>query len=474
MDQKQNFSNLVLWGEPLQISSNFELIQHQDLNQVLPYIIEGQAKVLIVNLQKIELIDLNTLFMALEKQSQKTEVIAVLNSQNHVLNNSLISMLNPSTLFYQHDILSENQSIQNIEKSILAAIRKYDYHRQNLNFYLLFQEQSEKLQELNTELEERIKIKNTSLKRSQSRLLLIRDQLNLMYECILGIQNAKTIAEIEDFLTEKLSDYFQISWIRALVGQKEVYSETFIIEGQKKFKIFGTPLYFGKRSIGHIYFAKLEPDFKKKDEAFFLQLSEIVSIKINQIIHYSDLLITRSQWQQTFKAIKHQVTIVDGNFNILNSNLTPEPNKKKCYQLLFNKEHPCEGCQLGKRFELQQNAEWLKVTSQKMKSSDQKTDQFINIYQNFTEQKNIEVKILEKTKLSDLGILAGSLAHELNNPLAGIITFLQLILSDPQNTPQDALTDIQDLLNAALDCKSVIQSILESVRNNQSLDLELK
>lgn len=469
MRENKSFSNLILWGNELKsISDNFELIHLESLEETLMYLKDQKAKVLVIHASVLTSKDIKSLFLQLEEQSQKTEIIAILQDTNPITRNMLISALNPAAVFETEDL-----QIADVEKAILAAIRKYDYHQQNHNFYLLFQEQGEKLLELNTELEERILLKNTSLKRSQSRLLSIQRQLNLMYECIIGIQNSKSIPEIEDFLTEILTQFFEVNWVRILVGQKEIYNETFIIEGQKKYKIFGTPLYFGKKSIGHIYFAKLNLSFKKKDEAFLLQLSEIVSIKINQITNYSDLLVTRSQWQQTFKAIKHQVTIVDSGFNLLNNNFSSHHSSQKCYELLFNADSPCENCHLGKKFQLQKNEEWFNITSQKIKTQDQKLETYINIYQNVTEQKTIELKILEKTKLSDLGILAGSLAHELNNPLAGIITFLQLILSDPENTPKETMTDIEDLLTAALDCKHVIESILESVRNNQSLDLDL-
>lgn len=467
MDQERIFSNLVVWGLPLKLSDKFDLVHLSSIQQINTLLLEQKIKVLIFNQPETEIKNLEQVASLIKTSHQDTEIVLILKN-NDPINNFLISTLNPFSIIYDTEL-----EIKNLEESIILAIQRYDYHQQNLNFYLLFQEQSEQLQKLNKELEDRVQTKNLSLKRSQSRLLAIKQQLNLMYECILGIQKAKSIAEIEDFLTDKLFDHLGVKWIRSLVGQKEIYNETMIIEGQDKFKIFGTPLYFGKKSIGHIYFAKLESDFKKKDESFLLQLSEIVSIKINQLINYNDLVITQSQWQQTFKAIQHKVTVVDSDFNLLNTNFDHQIQiEKKCHMVLFNSPKPCQGCQLGKKFEIEKNNEWHKVTSQKMKDYEQKTNVFINIYQNVTEQKNIEMKIIEKTRLSDLGILAGSLAHELNNPLAGIITFLQLILSDKESLDIESQTDIQDLLDSALDCKHVIQSILESVKENKSLDLE--
>ncbi len=460
-----HFSNLMIWGKPLKLSDNFELVHLEDIHSVKELIEDKKIKVLILNQPEINNKNIEVLAALLKQPNQDSEVILIL-KPNDTLNNILISILNPFSILYDHNLSSVS-----IEESIILAIRRHDYHQQNHNFYLLFHEQSEQLTQLNAELEQRVITKNSSLKRSQARLLSIKQQLNLMYECILGIQNSKSIPEIEDFLTEKLFDQFEVKWIRALVGQKELYNETVIIEGQNQFKIFGTPLYFGKKSIGHIYFAKQETQFKKKDEAFLLQLSEIVSIKINQIINYNDLVMTQSQWQQTFKAIQHKVTVVDSNFNLLNTNFDHEIlSEKRCHMVLFNSPKPCEGCQLGKKFEIEKNHEWHKITSQTMKDYEQKSNVFINIYQNVTEQKNIEMKIIEKTKLSDLGILAGSLAHELNNPLAGIITFLQLMMSDKELLDIESQTDVQDLLNSALDCKHVIQSILESVKDNKNLD----
>ncbi len=467
MGQQHIFSNLMVWGDPLKLSEKFDLFHIDSLESIKALFLEQKIKVLIFNRPEIEIKNLEYITTSIKDSHQDSEIILVLKADDPK-NNFLISTLNPFSIIYDNAF-----DTRNLEESIIFAIQRYDYHQQNLNFYLLFQEQSEQLQKLNEELEDRVRTKNLSLKRSQSRLLAIKEQLNLMYECILGIQKAKSIPEIEDFLTDKLFDHLGVKWIRSLVGQKEIYNETMIIEGQDKFKIFGTPLYFGKKSIGHIYFAKLEIDFKKKDESFLLQLSEIVSIKINQLVNYNDLVITQSQWQQTFKAIQHKVTVVDSDFNLLNTNFDHQIQvEKRCHMVLFNSPTPCQGCQVGKKFEIEKNNEWHKVTSQKMKDYEQKSNVFINIYQNVTEQKNIEMKIIEKTRLSDLGILAGSLAHELNNPLAGIITFLQLILSDKESLDNESQTDIQDLLDSALDCKHVIQSILESVKENKSLDLE--
>src|SRR5690606_23702095 len=42
----------------------------------------------------------------------------------------------------------------------------------------------------------------------------------------------------------------------------------------------------------------------------------------------------------------------------------------------------------------------------------------------------LERKIVESSKQAELGLIGSSIAHELNNPLGGILSFVQLIRMD--------------------------------------------
>lgn len=61
--------------------------------------------------------------------------------------------------------------------------------------------------------------------------------------------------------------------------------------------------------------------------------------------------------------------------------------------------------------------------------------------------------------VDDLGIISSSIAHELNNPLAGILAALSL-LSLEDDWDADALSDLEDMKSGAKRCKELIEIFL--------------
>lgn len=60
---------------------------------------------------------------------------------------------------------------------------------------------------------------------------------------------------------------------------------------------------------------------------------------------------------------------------------------------------------------------------------------------------------------NELGIISSSIAHELNNPLAGILAAISL-LSLEDNWSKDALSDLDDMKNGAKRCKELVEIFL--------------
>jgi signal transduction histidine kinase len=61
--------------------------------------------------------------------------------------------------------------------------------------------------------------------------------------------------------------------------------------------------------------------------------------------------------------------------------------------------------------------------------------------------------------VDELGIISSSIAHELNNPLAGILAAISL-LSLEDNWSEDALIDLSDMKNGAKRCKELVEIFL--------------
>jgi two-component system, NtrC family, sensor kinase len=72
-------------------------------------------------------------------------------------------------------------------------------------------------------------------------------------------------------------------------------------------------------------------------------------------------------------------------------------------------------------------------------------------------------KIMESERLALIGQLSANVAHELNNPLQGIVTYSYLLLEE-ENINEDAKTNLQKIVVQANRCRDIIRGLLDFSR----------
>ncbi|OQY35426.1 MAG: hypothetical protein B6I38_01560 [Anaerolineaceae bacterium 4572_5.1] len=76
-------------------------------------------------------------------------------------------------------------------------------------------------------------------------------------------------------------------------------------------------------------------------------------------------------------------------------------------------------------------------------------------------------KIMESERLALVGQLSANIAHELNNPLQGIVTFSHLLLEDnPCNNPSHAFS-LEKIVGQANRCRDIIRGLLDFSRQRK-------
>jgi PAS domain S-box-containing protein len=85
------------------------------------------------------------------------------------------------------------------------------------------------------------------------------------------------------------------------------------------------------------------------------------------------------------------------------------------------------------------------------------------IVRDLTERTRLQSELVQAQKMEAIGHLVAGVAHELNNPLAAIVTFSQLIRSDP-DLPADLRTQADLLVQEANRTRVIVQNLLDFAR----------
>ena len=82
------------------------------------------------------------------------------------------------------------------------------------------------------------------------------------------------------------------------------------------------------------------------------------------------------------------------------------------------------------------------------------------------ELKKTQLQLLQAEKMASLGKLAAGVAHQLNNPLGGIILFAKLLMEE-YRLPEGAPDDVQRILRDAERCRDTVKELLEFTRQTR-------
>ncbi|MEN8613748.1 ATP-binding protein [Dehalogenimonas sp. THU2] len=89
----------------------------------------------------------------------------------------------------------------------------------------------------------------------------------------------------------------------------------------------------------------------------------------------------------------------------------------------------------------------------------------IMVLRDVTERKRMQEKLLVADRLASVGELAAGIAHEINNPLTGIIGFSEMLLQE--ELPENHRRDVQTIHEEAQRAAGIVQSLLGISRKHK-------
>jgi two-component system NtrC family sensor kinase len=362
--------------------------------------------------------------------------------------------------------LIDQQNLYEIKQAVLSAIEQAQKRKQEQVLESMVQELNAQLKRSLQDLEERVEKRQAFLLEARKKTFIAQTKWELTKQTLIAIQQGISLSSIEQGLMDSLKYSFDLKSVRIVL-------HPLIVPNRIGFSAIRVPLVKNQEILGTAVFYREEGRPFTKDETEFLnKLSEALSISVDRLKKLEQTLSLKEQWQTTFNAVADPIVLINQNYQIVQANHAFETRqqhglKKTCYETLFARSQPCEGCKLGSSFRITNSSEkktiWDVISHKTVSDPDYGTT-YINLYHEVTAQVELERKIVESAKLAEIGTIGGSIAHELNNPLAGILSLVQLIKMDLEKS-DEKYKDISEMEQGVFRCRDIIENLLNFARD---------
>jgi PAS domain S-box-containing protein len=236
--------------------------------------------------------------------------------------------------------------------------------------------------------------------------------------------------------------------------------------------------------------ASLEVDLSTKridlgDESFYQMIFRDLTEqrKLEKKIRES-----KRNLEAIFDGIRDQLSIQTPDYQIFRVNRAVIENYKlaykeligrKCYEVYFQRSLPCENCPISVTIETKQPASsimklpedktTLQIFSYPILDEKGSLLSVIEYMKDITEEQRLQEQLIQSEKLAGIGILASGVAHEINNPLSGIIGMAELALEEEDISKNRSY--LMDIMNCAERIAEIVRGLKSYSRAAKKEDL---
>ncbi len=97
----------------------------------------------------------------------------------------------------------------------------------------------------------------------------------------------------------------------------------------------------------------------------------------------------------------------------------------------------------------------------------------LSIVRDVTEKKQMQMQLIQADKMASLGELAAGVAHEINNPLAGILSNAEFLGEEISADDHERQEEVQEIVRNSQRIKSIVQDLLNFSRQKGSQEVSV-
>lgn len=205
---------------------------------------------------------------------------------------------------------------------------------------------------------------------------------------------------------------------------------------------------------------------------------------LEQRVQQRTLMLSRAkrEWELSFDTIDSPLAVVStedlvirranrASAKVSSRDVVSLGQGLKCHEYLFDRPTQCQGCKVGPSLKTPATHEIAHGARTYVAQIYPMDDEPIAVchYRDVTDERALTKRMVESEKMIAIGNLAGGVAHEINNPLGGILAFAQLMKRDEGRSEND-LEQLSLIEESALRSKRIVDSLLRFSRQSKLED----